>query len=109
MRTKTCSSHKETVLVKLPDSRHQDEELARLARAIAHPVRARIVRVLAKRKTCVCGDLVDEFSLAQSTVSQHLKILKETGLVQGEVDGPRVCYCIVRGEFKKLKKLIGEL
>ncbi|MEX0726819.1 MAG: metalloregulator ArsR/SmtB family transcription factor, partial [Planctomycetaceae bacterium] len=70
------------------------ETLAKLAWAIAHPARVRILRLLISRASCICGEIVDELPLAQSTVSQHLKILKDSGLVQGEVDGPKVCYCI---------------
>lgn len=71
-----------------------DEALAHMAKALGHPLRVRILRVLMERNSCVCGDLVDVLPVAQSTVSQHLKVLKEAGLVQGEVDGPRVCYCV---------------
>ena len=71
-----------------------DGELAALARALSHPARVAIVRYLATRGTCVCGQIVDVLPLAQATVSQHLKVLKEAGLVQGEVDGPRTCYCV---------------
>lgn len=85
------------------------EDLAALAWAVAHPARVRIVRLLIGRKACVCGEIVAEITLAQSTVSQHLKILKESGLIQGEVDGPRVCYCINRDKLKMLKKLIAGL
>lgn len=85
------------------------EELAKLSWALAHPARVRIVRLLLSRQSCVCGEIVAEMPLAQSTVSQHLKILKETGLVQGEIDGPRVCYCINEKALAKLKKLIAEL
>lgn len=94
--------------VKLPDD-DTAGELSKLAWAVAHPARVRIVRLLIGRKACVCGEIVDEMSLAQSTVSQHLKILKESGLIQGEVDGPRVCYCINRDKLKELKKLIAGL
>lgn len=83
------------------------ETLAQLAWAIAHPARVRIVRLLLDRETCVCGEIVDELPLAQSTVSQHLKILKESGLIQGEVDGPKVCYCINEAKLKELKALVG--
>ena len=83
-----------------------DQELAMLAKAIAHPARVRIVRVLVDRTACVCGDLVDELSLAQSTVSQHLKVLKEAGLIRGEVDGPRVCYCIEPRAVRRLRALV---
>ncbi len=80
-----------------------------LAWAIAHPARVRIVQLLLSRTSCVCGEIVDEMPLAQSTVSQHLKILKESGLVQGEIDGPRICYCINQKMLKKLKRLVADL
>ena len=67
--------------------------LAALYKALAHPARVQILNRLVEQGACVCGDLVDALPLAQSTVSQHLKVLKAAGLVQGEVDGPRVCYC----------------
>lgn len=87
----------------------QDEELAKLAWAVAHAARVRILRILKERATCVCGELVEAMPLAQSTVSQHLKILKEAGLVQGEVEGPKVCYCIDPAGLKRLKGLIAGL
>ena len=68
--------------------------LAEVAKALGHPARLAILQTLADRGTCVCGEVVDELPLAQATVSQHLKALKEAGLVRGEVDGPRSCYCI---------------
>jgi DNA-binding transcriptional ArsR family regulator len=83
-----------------------DEELASLARAIAHPARLRIIRLLSTRKTCVCGEIVDELPFAQSTVSEHLRILKEAGLVQGAVDGPRVCYGLDPETLSRLKALV---
>lgn len=85
------------------------EELAGLAWALAHPARVRIVRLLLARRSCVCGEIVDEMPLAQSTVSQHLKILKSSGLVQGEVDGPKVCYCIHPAALERLKSLVAAL
>ncbi len=85
------------------------EDLAKLSWALAHPARVRIVRLLLSRSACMCGEIVEEMPLAQSTVSQHLKILKETGLVQGEIDGPRVCYCVNKAAMAKLKKLVAEL
>lgn len=85
------------------------ESLARLAWAVAHPARVRIIRLLASRSACVCGEIVDELPLAQSTVSQHLKILKESGLVTGEVDGPKVCYCIDAAKLEELKTLVNSL
>ncbi len=92
----------------LPDIEWADD-LARLAWALAHPARVRIVRLLQNRSSCMCGEIVDELPLAQSTVSQHLKILKETGLVQGEIDGPRVCYCVNQKALRKLKQLAAKL
>ncbi len=86
-----------------------DEELARLAKATGHPARVRILRLLAHRSSCVCGEIVDELPLAQSTVSQHLKLLKEAGLVRGTVDGPRVCYCLEPTGLLRLKALVAAL
>lgn len=83
-----------------------DDELAGLAKAIGHPARVQILRILLQRTSCVCGDIVDKLPLAQSTVSQHLKVLKEAGLIRGEVDGPRVCYCIEPGALSRLKSLV---
>jgi ArsR family transcriptional regulator len=65
-----------------------------------------ILRILAQRESCVCGELVEALPLAQSTVSQHLKVLKEAGLIRGEVDGPRVCYCIEPRALRRLKVLV---
>jgi ArsR family transcriptional regulator len=67
---------------------------AALAKALAHPVRIRILEILGGRRTCVCGGLVGLLPLAQSTVSQHLKELRDIGLIRGDVDGPRTCYCL---------------
>ena len=86
-----------------------DEELAILAKALGHPARVQIMRLLVRRDACICGDIVDELPLAQSTVSQHLKVLKEAGLVKGEIDGPRVCYCVEPKTLRRLKALIGSL
>jgi ArsR family transcriptional regulator len=94
--------------VTLPNDRSA-EQLAQLAWAVAHPARVRIVRLLIDRQACVCGEIVEQLPLAQSTVSQHLKILKESGLIQGEVDGPKVCYCINPVKLQKLKSLIASL
>lgn len=84
-------------------------ELAELAKAIAHPARVRILQILGEHGGCLCGDLVAELDLAQSTVSQHLKQLKDAGLIQGEIDGPRVCYGIAPTRLKRLKVLIAGL
>jgi ArsR family transcriptional regulator, arsenate/arsenite/antimonite-responsive transcriptional repressor len=86
-----------------------DAELARMTKALGHPARVAIMRLLIARGECVCGAIVDELPLAQATVSQHLKVLKEAGLVQGEIDGPRVCYCVNPENLKRLKVLIAGL
>ena len=91
------------------EGREADDELALLAKAVGHPARVRILRLLVRREACVCGDIVDELPLAQSTVSQHLKVLKEAGLVRGEIDGPRVCYCVEPRGLRRLKALVGSL
>ena len=83
--------------------------LARLGRALAHAARVTIVRMLIERASCVCGEIVGELPLAQSTVSQHLKILKQSGLVQGDIDGPKVCYCINKKMLKLLQTLVSGL
>ncbi|MBL7928436.1 MAG: winged helix-turn-helix transcriptional regulator [Bacteroidia bacterium] len=72
----------------------KDNRLARIAKAMAHPARVAILRLLAEKKTCICGDIVDELPLSQSTVSQHLKELKESGLIKGDIEGASVCYCL---------------
>lgn len=85
------------------------KRLAELSKGLAHPVRVEIVRMLENKplgQRCVCGDIVDALPLAQSSVSQHLKILKETGWIHGEIDGPRVCYCTVDGVFEEYKNLL---
>ncbi len=87
----------------------QDEQLAALARALAHPARVAIVRHLAASGVCVCGQIVDVLPLAQATVSQHLKVLKEAGLIQGEVDGPRMCYCVRPETVKRFQTLAASL
>lgn len=86
-----------------------DEELAALSKALGHPARVKILRILVRKNACICSDIVDELPLAQSTVSQHLKVLKEAGLIRGDVDGPRVCYCIEPRGLRRLRALVGGL
>jgi ArsR family transcriptional regulator len=97
-----------------PDTRpvegaEADEELATLAKALGHSARVQIMRLLVRREACICGDIVDELPLAQSTVSQHLKVLKEAGLIRGDIDGPRTCYCVEPRALRRLKALVGSL
>jgi len=109
VRKKTARKRKcDSRPASLPDDATAGE-LAQLAWAVAHPARVRIVRLLINREACVCGEIVAELPLAQSTVSQHLKILKESGMIQGEIDGPKVCYCINAEKLDALKKLIAVL
>jgi ArsR family transcriptional regulator, arsenate/arsenite/antimonite-responsive transcriptional repressor len=93
----------------IPGGLEADEVLAHLTKALSHPVRAGIVRLLAAQESCLYGDLADQLPLAKSTVSQHLKILREAGLVRGEVEGPRACYCIDPGGLLRLKALVADL
>jgi ArsR family transcriptional regulator len=86
-----------------------DAELAALAKAIAHPVRVQILRFLARQKGCICGELVEMIPLAQSTVSQHLKVLKDAGLINGTIDGPRTNYCVNPRSLRRLKVLVAGL
>ncbi|MEJ0106442.1 MAG: metalloregulator ArsR/SmtB family transcription factor [Bacteroidota bacterium] len=79
----------------------KEQDLANFAKAISHPARIAILKVLAQKNECICGEIVEVLPLAQSTVSQHLKELKNAGLINGETDGPRSCYCINWKAFEK--------
>jgi ArsR family transcriptional regulator len=83
-----------------------DEELAMLAKAIGHPARVRILRLLSHKEARVCSQIVGELPLAQSTVSEHLRILKEAGLIRSREDAPRVGYCINYEVLRRLKALV---
>jgi ArsR family transcriptional regulator len=90
MKQKICCSSAEVESA----LRDDDVQFARLAAALGHPARIAIVRFLHERGACICGEIVGVLPLAQSTVSQHLKVLKDAGWIVGETDGPRVCYCL---------------
>ena len=77
-----------------------DNRIAKYAKALAHPARVAILRLLLEKKACVCGSIVEELPLSQSTVSQHLKELKDAGLIKGDIDGVKVCYCIDPQEWE---------
>ena len=83
--------------------------MAAIAKALGHPARIAILQFLASRKVCICGDIVDELPLSQSTVSQHLKELRNVGLIKGDIDGPSVCYCIDEKAWNKAQKNLTEL
>ncbi len=87
----------------------EQNRVADLAKAFAHPARVAILQLLAQKKACVCGDLVEELPLAQATVSQHLKELKRIGIIQGEINPPRVCYCINEPVWEEARQAFGAL
>ncbi|MFZ5554818.1 MAG: ArsR/SmtB family transcription factor [Bacteroidota bacterium] len=84
-------------------------ELADFAKALSHPARIEILKLLSKRNSCICGEIVDELPLSQSTVSQHLKELQSAGLISGSIDGARSCYCINWKNFERMAKMIQEM
>ena len=83
--------------------------IAKLTKALGHPARIAIMEYLIKVNTCICGDIVDELPLSQSTVSQHLKELKEAGLIKGEIEGSKVCYCIDNTEWSAAQSYFAEI
>ena len=87
----------------------QQNELAMLAKALGHPARIAILEYLMRVDTCICGDIVNELPLAQPTVSQHLKELKNAGLIKGNIEGTAICYCINEPGFEKIKGFFAQL
>jgi len=87
----------------------KENRLAKYAKALAHPARIAILKYLANKSSCQCGDIVEELPLSQSTVSQHLKELKEAGLIKGEIEGAKVCYCIDEKQWKAAQASINFL
>jgi ArsR family transcriptional regulator len=98
-----------SVVVPAALGEHVEREVAALTKALGHPVRVRILRLLLARDSCYCGQIVDELPLAQATVSQHLKVLKDAGLITGEIDGLRVCYCASRDRLRELTAMLDGL
>ena len=94
---------KRPVAFRMPDP--DPEVFAKLCKALAHPARVKILSYLKAQNRCICGKIVDSLPLAQSTVSQHLKILKASGLVRGIVEGPRTCYCLDHEVLEAFKKM----
>jgi predicted transcriptional regulator len=86
----------------------KQNELANIARALGHPARIAIVQHLLKANACICNDLVGELGLAQPTISQHLKELKQVGIIQGSIEGTSICYCIDPKTWDKYRKLFAE-
>lgn len=87
----------------------EDNRLAKYAKALAHPARIAILKLLLKKQACICGDIVDEIPLSQSTVSQHLKELKQAGLITGDIEGVKVCYCVDEQEWKMAQSILTDL
>lgn len=93
---------------KISEYSQKELALSKYAKAFSHPARIAILNCLLKRQACVCGDIVDELPLSQSTVSQHLRELKEAGLIKGAIEGASVCYCIDEKEWNKAKTMISQ-
>jgi ArsR family transcriptional regulator len=91
------------------DGQQAQSELAGMAQALGHPVRVAILRILIDREECICGELVDQLPVAQSTVSQHLKKLKEANWIRGSVDGPRTCYCLEPAALERFRELFDHI
>ncbi|MFD1511564.1 ArsR/SmtB family transcription factor [Lacimonas salitolerans] len=91
------------------DQELADMRMAAMAKALGHPARLRILRLVARTPGCIGGDIVDAVGLAQSTVSEHLRILKDAGVIQGQIDPPRVCYSLTPGALAPLSALIDDL
>ena len=89
------------------DNNIADEDIALIAKALAHPARIQIIRLLLSQKTCIGGDIVDVIGLAQSTVSEHLRILKASGIISGEITRPRVCYSLNPTRLHPFKDFLG--
>ena len=87
----------------------EQNRIAELAKALAHPARVAIVQHLLKTKACICGDLVDALPLSQSTVSQHLKEMKKAGIITGSVEPPKVCYCLNLDALHEFRAAFGEM
>jgi DNA-binding transcriptional ArsR family regulator len=94
---------------KQTDFTNEEVELADIAKALSHPARIKILKILSSKNVCVCGDIVEILPLAQATVSQHLKELKRVGLIEGEIDGPKVCYCLNNSKMEKAKEALIKL
>jgi ArsR family transcriptional regulator len=102
-----CQPEEGVQIAERPEARR--EQLAQFCKALAHPARVQILEFLETVDVCICGDIVEQLPLAQSTVSQHLKVLKEAGLIQGTIDGPRTCYCLNRQGLAAFKALVASL
>jgi ArsR family transcriptional regulator len=89
---------------KIDEFKDSEVKLAEIAKALSHPARIKILQILSERNACICGEIVEILPLSQATVSQHLKELKKVGLIKGEIEGPRVCYCINQSLLNELSE-----
>ena len=96
-------------LTKTDNFSEQQLRLAQITKALGHPARIAILEVLLSRNSCVCGDIVEELPLSQSTVSQHLKELKEAGIIKGDISGVKTCYCIDEKVWKEVQRIMNVL
>lgn len=96
-------------LAKTEEFTVKENKIAKYAKALAHPARVAILQLLIKKQACICGDIVDELPLSQSTVSQHLKELKEAGLIKGDIEGKTICYCIDEKEWAVAEAYVAQL
>lgn len=96
-------------IAKTEEFTQEDIWLADIAKALSHPARIRILKILTRMDACMVGDIVDLLPLAQATVSQHLKELKRVGLIQGEIDGPKICYCVNNKNLIKAKTALDKM
>jgi len=87
----------------------QENNFARIAKALGHPIRLRIITILKNTKGCICGDIVDQLPISQATVSQHLKVLKDAGIIRGEISGPATCYCLEPTTMKYFKEMVKKI
>jgi ArsR family transcriptional regulator, arsenate/arsenite/antimonite-responsive transcriptional repressor len=100
------SGEMETIPLQQQHNTHDEERLVQMLKALGNPIRFRIMRTLAERKTCITQEIVETTPLAQSTVSQHLKVLRDAGLIDGETEGPATCYCLSEAGVRWLKEQI---
>ena len=96
-------------LIETKEFTAKENKIAKYARALGHPARIAILNIIIKNQSCICGEIVDELPFSQSTVSQHLKELKEAGLIKGDIEGTKVCYCIDEKEWIMAKNVLSQL
>jgi len=108
--TKTLKDNREKMAqAKIAMFDQEELYLANLAKALSHPVRVKILKILNEKNVCMCGEIVELLPLAQSTVSQHLKELKNSGLIRGDIDGPKICYCLNEEIIVKAREMFANL